>query len=383
MPWQGVSPVDLRLQFITEYLTEQYAMTELATAYGISRKTAYYWVRCYEREGPGRLAGASRRPHTLPRATPEDIVAQVVAARRQHPTWGAGKLRDWLRRRAPATAWPCRDTIHALLTRAGAVRQRRCARRPIAPPHHLTVPTAPNLVWTVDFKGQFWTGDGTLCYPLTLRDAYSRYILRCTALSSIRTVETRPQLARAFAEYGLPARIRSDNGPPFGAPTLAGLSSLAVWWLRLGILPERSRPGRPGDNGAHEQFHRILKRDTACPPAPTRRAQQARFHRFVAEYNQERPHDAVAHAPPATRYTPSPRALPPRVPPLEYPSAWPVRRVKCNGSLKWQNRALFLTRTLATQDVAFEPLDDGIWMLRFAAMPLAVFHERTWRLQSP
>ena len=383
MPWQGVSPVDLRLRFITEYLTEHYSMTELAMSYGISRKTAYYWVRCYEREGPGRLAGASRRPHTMPRATPADIVEQLLAARRRHPTWGAGKLRDWLVRRAPQTAWPCRDTLHTILTRAGAVRQRRRARPRLAPPPHLTVPTAANMVWTVDFKGEFCTGDGALCHPFTLRDGYSRYVLRCAALTSVRTTETQPQLARAFAEYGLPERIRSDNGPPFGAPTLAGLSRLAVWWLRLGILPERSRPGCPGDNGAHEQFHRVLKRETAHPPAPTRHAQQQRFQRFVTEYNHERPHEAVDHAPPATRYAPSPRPLPRRLPTLDYPSDWPVRRVWCNGTIKWHGRPLFLTRTLGAQDVAFEPLDDGVWLLRYATMPLAVFHERTWRLQSP
>lgn len=383
MPWQGVSPVDLRMQFITEYLTELYTMTDLATAYGISRKTAYYWVRQYEREGPGRLAGASRRPHTLPRATAPDVVTQLVAARRRHPTWGAGKLRAWLQRRVPTTAWPCRDTIHTILTRAGCVRQRRRPHRLVAPPRHLTVPTAPNQVWTVDFKGEFATGDGALCYPLTLRDGYSRYVLRCVGLPSVRTAVTQPQLARAFAEYGLPERIRSDNGAPFGAATLAGLSRLAVWWLRLGIVPERSRPGRPGDNGAHEQFHRILKRETARPPAATGVAQQRRFARFVAEYNHERPHEAVAQAPPASRYAPSPRPYPARLPPPDYPLHWVVRRVMTSGQIKWGGRRLFLTRVLAHEDVAFEPLDDGQWLVRFAAAPLALFHERTWRLRAP
>jgi putative transposase len=383
MPWQGVSPMDLRMRFITEYLTEHYSMTELAAAYGVSRKTAYYWVRHYQREGPGRLAGASRRPHTMPRATPGDIVAQLVTARRRHPTWGAGKLRDWLVHRSPATVWPCRDTIHTILTRAGVVRQRRRRPRSIAPPHHLTAPTRPNLVWTVDFKGEFCTGDGVLCYPFTLRDGYSRYVLRCAALTSTRTRDTQPQFARAFAEYGLPDRIRSDNGPPFGAPTLAGLSRLAVGWLRLGILPERIRPGRPGENGSHEQFHAVLKRETAQPPAATRQAQQRRFARFIDEYNHVRPHDAVDHAPPSTRYTPSTRPFPSRVPPLEYPLEWVVRRVSANGQIKWHSRRLFLTGVLAHQDVAFEPLDDGVWLVRFAALPLATFHERTWRLQSP
>jgi putative transposase len=383
MPWQGVSPVDLRLQFITEYLTEHYSMTELATAYGISRKTAYYWVRCYEREGPGRLVGASRRPHTMPRATSAAIVDQLVAARRRHPSWGAGKLRDWLMRRAPTTPWPCRDTIHTMLTRAGLTRQRRRPRPALAPPHHLTPPTRPNLVWTVDFKGQFYTSDGVCCYPFTLRDGYSRFVLRCVALPSTRGHVTSPHFVRAFAEYGLPERIRSDNGPPLGAPTFFGLSRLAVWWLRLGILPEYIRPGCPGENGSHEQFHAVLKRDTARPPAANARAQQQRFNRFVAEYTFERPHDAVDHAPPCTRFESSARPLPDRLPPLEYPLEWPVRRVWSTGSLKWHGRPLFLTRVLAEQDVAFEPLDDGVWLIRFAAVPLAVFHERTWRLQSP
>jgi transposase InsO family protein len=375
--------VDLRLQFITEYLTECYSMTELASAYGVSRKTAYYWVRQYERHGPGRLAGASRRPHTMPRTTPSDMVARLVAARRRHPTWGAGKLRGWLVRRHPEQAWPCRDTIHTVLCRAGCVRRRRRRRPAVAPPRHLTVPTRPNLVWTVDFKGEFCTGDGVLCYPFTLRDGYSRYVLACTALPSVRTVVTQPHFARAFATYGLPDRIRSDNGSPFGARTLAGLSRLAVWWLRLGILPERIRPGRPGENGAHEQFHAVLKHETARPPAATRAAQQRRFNRFVTEYNHERPHEALAQAPPGTCYTPSPRPLPARLPPLEYPLGWLVRRVTSAGQIKWRGRVLFLTGVLAGEDVAFEPLDDGLWLVRYAAAPLAVFHERTWRLQSP
>lgn len=383
MPWQGVSPVDLRMQFVTEYLTELYTVTELAAAYGISRKTAYYWLRHYQREGPGRLAGASRRPHRMPRATPPDVVAQLVAARRRHPTWGAGKLRDWLVRRDPVLRWPCRETIHTVLRREGLVRHRRRRRQAVAPPRHLTVPRAANQVWTVDFKGEFATGDGVLCYPLTLRDGYSRYVLRCAALPSIRTEVTQPQLARAFAEYGLPECIRSDNGAPFGAHALAGLSRLAVWWIRLGIRPERIRPGTPGENGAHEQFHAVLKRETAHPPAANRAAQQQRFRRFVDEYNHERPHDAVEHAPPATRYTPAPRPLPARLPTPAYPLAWTVRRVGTAGQIKWHGRRLFLTGVLAGEDVALEPLDDGVWLVRFAAYPLAVFHERTWHLRSP
>ena len=382
MPWQGVSPVDLRLRLITDYLSEHYSMTELATSYGISRKTAYYWVRQYQREGPGRLAGASRRPHHMPRATDAEIVARLVATRRRHPHWGAGKIRDYLVRLAPETAWPCRDTIHTHLVRAGAIRQRR-PRRVVAPAHHLTTPTAPNQVWTADFKGQFHTGEGALCYPFTLRDGYSRFVLGCRALPSTRVLETQAQFARAFVEYGLPDRIRTDNGPPFGGPGLAGLSRLAVWWLRLGILPERSRPGCPGDNGSHEQFHRVLKQHTARPPAASRAAQQRRFATFVDEYNTVRPHDAVDHAPPASRYQPSTRPFPRRLPPLDYPAQAEVRRVSSIGRIKWRGRELFLSQVLDDQAVALTEVDDGVWLVSFTVWPLALFHERTWRLESP
>jgi transposase InsO family protein len=383
MPWQGVSAVDLRLQFITEFLTDTASMTDLAAAYGISRKTAYYWVRQYQQHGPGRLVGASRRPHTSPTAVAADVAAQLVTARQQHPTWGAGKLRAWLVRRHPERPWPCRDTIHTVLRRAGCVRRRRRATARVLPISHLTHPTAPNEVWTVDFKGEFATGDGVRCYPLTLRDGYSRYVLACTALPSIRTAVTQPHFARAFAAYGLPTCIRSDNGAPFGARGLAGLSRLAVWWLRLGIRPERIAPGRPQQNGAHEQFHAVLKQETAQPPAPSRAAQQQRFTRFRLLYNTERPHAALADATPASRYTPSPRPFPARLPGLEYPLAWPVRRVSTTGHLSWRGRPLYLSRVLATQDVAFEPVADGQWLLRFTDYPLALFDERHWRVQSP
>jgi transposase InsO family protein len=371
------------LRFITEYQSELYSMTELAAAYGISRKTAHYWVRCDEREGPGRLAGASRRPHRLPRATPADVVAALVAARRRHPTWGAGKLRAWLLRCVPDTSWPCRDTIHTILSRAGVVRRRRHGRSAVAPAHHLTTPAAPNDVWTVDFKGEFATGDGALCYPFTLRDGYSRYVLRCVGLHSVRRQETQPQLARAFAEDGLPLRLRSDNGPPFGNRGLAGLSRLSVWCLRLGVVPEFIRPGCPGQNGAHEQFHAVLKGETTRPPAATLHAQQRRFARFIQEYNEDRPHEAVGQAPPATRSRPSPRPCPARLPPLEYPLDWPVRRVSPSGRIKWSGRHLFLTHVLAGEDVALQPIDDGQWLLRFATISLATFSERTWRVTAP
>src|SRR5215213_7660751 len=233
---------------------------------------------------------------------------------------------------------------------------------------------------TADYKGEFRTGDGAWCYPFTLRDGCTRYVLRCTALTTHTRAVTYPEFVHAFRTFWLPDRIRSDNGPPFGAPGLGRLSRLAVWWLRLGIVPERITPRHPEQNGSHEQFHAVLKRETTRPPAASTRAQQRRFTAFVAEYNDERPHDALGGVPPSTRYEPSRRTYPEHLPPLEYPAAWAVRRVSTGGTIKWGGHLVFLTGVLAGEAVAFEPIDDALWLLRFAAVPLARFDERPRRL---
>ena len=235
--------------------------------------------------------------------------------------------------------------------------------------------TRPNEVWTVDYKGEFLTGDRRYCYPLTLRDGFSRYVLRCDALTAHTLAVTRPRFERAFAEYGLPDRIRSDNGPPFGGPGLGRLSTLAVWWIRLGIVPERIAPGHPEQNGSHEQFHRVLKAETARPPASSAAAQQRRFTRFCAEYNRERPHEGLHQTVPAQHYHRSSRALPRRLPSLEYPGHAEIRRVDQNGYVSWRT-PLFVSVALADQPVAFEEVDDGIWTLSFATIVLGRFDER-------
>ena len=374
MPWPEMSSMDQRLQCVSAYLTGYYSVTELAAECGVSRKTIYETLARYHADGG--LAPRSRRPHTHPQATPATIVARLCDARRAHPTWGAGKLRHWLQHQAPTTAWPCRDTIHEVLRRAGLVRTRRHRRPPIHPPVHLTAPTAPNLLWTVDYKGEFKTGDGTWCYPFTLRDGCTRYVLRCRALVTHTRAVTQPEFVAAFRTFGLPDRIRSDNGPPIGAGGLGRLSRLAVWWIRLGIVPERITPRHPEQNGSHEQFHGVLKRETARPPAASVRAQQRRFAAFVTEYNDQRPHEALAGATPASCYTPSPRPYPAQLPALEYPRAWTIRRVSTAGSMSWGGHPVFLTEVLAGHDVAFEAIDDGLWLLRFAHVALARFDER-------
>jgi transposase InsO family protein len=263
-----------------------------------------------------------------------------------------------------------------LLRRRGLVKLRR--RRPSSPSARspLVAITQPNQVWTTDFKGEFRTGDGRYCYPLTLRDGFSRFVLRCEALTGRTTEATRRGFERAFAAYGVPERMRSDNGGPFASAGLAGLSQLSVWWIRLGIVPERIAPGHPEQNGSHEQFHRVLKAETARPPAASASAQQRRFRAFCHEYNHERPHEALHDDTPAQHYAPSPRSLPARVPALEYPGHLEVRLVASHGCISWGGTHVFLTTALAGEYVAFDEVDDGSWTIRFADVVLGRFDER-------
>jgi putative transposase len=376
MPWSEMSPVDLRVQFISEYLSGLFSMTELAEQYGISRKTGYKWVARYEIAGPSALEDRSRRPQAHPAATPAAVVKALLAVRRRHPRWGAQKLLAVVKRQQPTAAWPARSTVCDLLKRQGLIGPRR-RRRPVPRENvALAAITHPNATWTTDFKGEFRTGDRVYCYPLTLRDGFSRYVLRCDALASRSSALTRCCFERAFADYGLPDRIRSDNGEPFAGRGLGRLSQLNVWWMRLGIVPERIQLGRPGQNGSHEQFHAVLKAATTRPPAPHRRAQQARFRAFRDEYNEVRPHASLGDQPPARVYQPSPRALPTHLPQLEYPGHMDVRRVSTEGCISWRSAPLFLTKGLRGEDVALEEVADGLWTLYFASVALGRFDER-------
>lgn len=311
----------------------------------------------------------------------EAVAAAVCAARRRKPRWGPRKIRSWLTQRRPEVAWPSRVTIAAIWRRAGMLEPRRPRPVRIGPVPGRTDASTPNAVWTVDFKGDFRLGQGTRCYPLTLRDLASRYTLRCDALDQPDLVTTQRRINRAFAEFGLPVCIRSDNGSPFAGQGLGGLSQLSLAWMRLGIRVERIAPGHPEQNGSHEQFHRMLKAGTARPPAPTLRAQQRRFDRFCREYNEERPHEALGDGVPAARYTPSSRPWPRHLPPCEYPGHWEPRVVASNGCIRWASSMIFLSRALIGQTVALEEVDDGIWTLHFARVPLARWLAREQRLR--
>lgn len=384
MPWRESLPMDQRLQLVREYRSGLFTMTELAEQYGISRKTGYKWLdRCAAADHTVlALADRSRRPQVSPRATEPAVVAALIALRKRHPRWGARKLVALGTKQHPALIWPSRSTVCDLLTRAGLVNARPRRRAPSVghAPSVLAAIDAANHTWTTDFKGEFRTGDRRYCYPLTLRDGFSRFVLRCDGLLARTLDDTQRRFTRAFAEYGLPDRIRSDNGSPFAGTGLGRLSRLAIWWMRLGIVPERIAPGHPEQNGSHEQFHSVLKAETARPPAPNLRAQQRRFDRFCAEYNHERPHESLDDQTPATQYAPSTRLMPTTLPAIEYAGHLEVRRVSSAGCISWRE-PVFLTETLAGESVGFEEVDDGLWTVYFGTVALARFDERRRQLQ--
>jgi putative transposase len=300
MPWRETAPMDQRTQFIADHLRDSLSITELCALYGVSRKTGYKWIDRYVRHGPAGLGEQSRRPRHSPRHTSDEIVAAILDARRRHPRWGGKKLLALLHRRHPRWDLPGRSTACDILSRHGMVpikRQRRRLGHPGKPTSQIL---APNDVWSADYKGQFRTGDGRYCYPLTVADGFSRYLLGCQALPSTAVDGAKPIFTRLFHEYGLPKRIRTDNGVPFATTTLARLSKLSAWWVRLGILPELIEPGEPAQNGRHERMHRTLKAETTRPAAGGLAAQQRRFNLFREEFNHERPHEALDQETPAT-----------------------------------------------------------------------------------
>jgi len=316
MPWLETAPVDERIQFIQDALSDRFTMSELCARYGVSRRVGYKWLARYEEEGRRGLRDRSRAPHHCPHRIDPELAELICALRRQHPFWGARKLLRILVTRHPRVpGWPAPSTAADLLARRGLVLKRR-RRQPRYHPGVVPPTTAaPNDLWPADFKGQFRTGNGVYCYPLTLADQHTRFLLTCHGLLSTQTVTARPVFERAFREYGLPGAIRTDNGVPFATQAIHGLSFLNVWWIRLGIQHQRIHPGRPQQNGAHERMHRTLKRQAIRPVRRTCALQQRAFDAFRTEYIEIRPHEWLQQDTPASRYRGSPRPYPARLPP--------------------------------------------------------------------
>jgi transposase InsO family protein len=364
MPWKECSVMDERLRFVARIL-EGEPMTDVCRAFGISRKTGYKLFARYKQDGPVALADRSRRPVRYANQLPEQVETLIVRSKREKPHWGARKIRELLiRRLASEIRIPATSTIHAVLDRHGLVR-RMGKKRTKAQGTPLCAGREPNDLWCADFKGEFKLGNGRYCYPLTVTDHASRYLLMCEAHESTRENPVIAAFERLFIERGLPAAIRSDNGVPFASPNgLFNLSRLAVWWLRLGLSIERIKPGNPQQNGRHERMHLTLKNETARPPAINPIQQQEVFDTFRNEFNNERPHEALAMKTPAQLYRPSLRSYT-GLTPIEYPLHGRDSMVTACGRICMHRKKIMISTVLAGQSLGLKEVDDAIWLVSF------------------
>lgn len=371
-----------RVRFVYEASRGEQSVAELCRQHGVSRKTAYKWLKRHEAQGYEGLADKPRAAHSRPHAVAAQVAELLVKARREHPTWGPRKLLALLHRQQPELKLPAASTVGDVLKREGLVEPRRRRQKQPGARAALAVDSGPNDIWCADFKGHFCMGDGTRCHPLTVTDSYSRQLLVCRGLPGPTEEACRKYFEKAFREYGLPQVLRTDNGTPFSSNALAGLSRLSIWWVKLGIRPERIEPGKPQQNGRHERMHRTLKQETASPPEAHMRAQQRAFDAFRQEYNQVRPHEALGLRTPASAYSPSPRPFPTKLPELVYPSGYEVRRVTNRGTLKLLGHAIFLSECLVGEALGLEPVEDGRWAVHFGPLLLGEVHAKDWKLHS-
>jgi len=380
MPWKVSSVMQEKLRFVFEYELGERSMTELCQRYEIARETGYVWLRRYRSAGMDGLEERSRAVHRHSNQTAEEIERMILELREAHMRWGPRKLKRILERDEPGRSWPAASSIGTLLKREGLVvgRKKRMRTAPYSEP--LAHADGANRVWCADFKGWFRTADGERIDPLTISDAHSRYLLRCQAVKKTNTAQVQAIFEAAFREYGLPEAIRTDNGAPFASRALAGLSRLAVWWVKLGIVAERIAAGHPEQNGRHERMHRTLQQEAADPPAVNRREQQRALDRFRQEYNQVRPHEALGMHTPAAVYEPSRRKFPTQVPEPEYPQSMLVRSVRRQGDFRWKKQDVFLSEVLWGEKVGLLPEDDRWFTIYFAQLPLARFDSEKLRV---
>jgi transposase InsO family protein len=381
MPWKGVTVSEQRLRFLEDYLLNFYSVTELAERFGISRNTAYKWINRYKEHGLEGYHELSRRPHSCPWQTDETIVAELIKTRTAHPRWGPKKLLDLIGRRNPKWELPAPSTAALILKRNGLVKPRRRYRR-AHPGCPKSVPAGPNDIWAADYKGQFRLTNGNYCFPLTVSDLSSRYLLGVDAHPAISLEKTFTYFKGLFATYGLPNRIRTDNGVPFASNALARLSQLSVWFIKLGIYPELIEPGKPQQNGVHERMHRTLKQESTIPPASSLRGQQRKFDHFREEFNQVRPHEAIGMKRPGEMYQASERKMPKRIETYDYPEHFLVRRVSRSGTIRVFHNQVFVSNTLHEDYVGLEEVADGVYDMYFCFYQIGRYILQTNRIQS-
>ena len=383
MVWLETCGVDERMRFVMAVEEQTDAFAVVCRRFGVSRKTGYKWLERYRSTGVMGLLERSRAPLQRPHAVTDAIAARCLSVRRAHPTWGPIKVKAWLERHEAATVWPATSTIGTLFDREGLTVKRRLRRR--SPPSSMPFASceAANDVWCIDFKGWFLTADGSTCEPLTLSDAVSRYLLRCQSMSRTDTAHVWPVLDAAFREFGLPRRLRSDNGPPFASRGAGGLSRLSVKVIKAGVLPERIAPGKPQQNGRLERLHLTLLQDTADPPARSLREQLDRLRAFQRLYNEERPHAALGNDTPSEHYAPSPRRFDGILREPDYAADLTVRRVRSNGEIKWQGNMIYINEALAGEPIGLAEQAAGGWAAFYGPVPLGVINHCADKLRIP
>ena len=380
MPWKDSSSACEQRMFIATWLRGEETVSQLCRRFQISRKTGYKRINRFRECGDEGLGDLSRAPRRHPNATSSVVARQLIEVKQAHPTWGPKKVVAWLRAEVPQLCWPASSTAGEILNRAGLVKRRHRRRRTSPWSQPFTEAIDANDVWCMDFKGWFRTGDGMRIDPLTVQDAASRYLLACSGLTRPTGPQVRRALQGVFREYGLPWTIRTDNGSPFASVGLGGLSALSVWWIKLGITPERIEPGHPEQNGRLERFHRTLKEDTANPPKPGRMSQQRAFDTFRASYNEQRPHEALGQQPPRRVYRPSYREHPNRVQSPEYGHGVMVRRVRTNGQIKWKGSLVYLSESLRGEPVGLVQLNDRYWRIQHGPLSIGMLDEHTGKV---
>lgn len=376
MPFKETCAVDQRMRLVARWSEDEGNFSALCREFGISRKTGYEWLGRYEREGPGGLEDREPLAAWCPHRTLAEIEDRLVLARKEHPSWGPRKVRSWLHDKEPLLALPAISTVGDIFKRRGLVRPRK--RRLRVPIERLPRAEAlgPNEIWSADFKGHFRLGDGSRCHPLTIADVYSRYFLKCEGLAQPREEPVQRQFELAFQEFGLPQRIRTDNGVPFASTAAGGLTGLAVWWIKLGIVPERIDPGHPEQNGRHERMHRTLKDETTKPPGSDMAVQQRAFDEFRHDFNDERPHEALEDRPPGRIYALSLRPYPAQLRSPEYGEELEVRKVFDNSTFAWRGKRVQLPTCLVGERVGLREVADGYWEVRYGPIVLGAIDER-------
>jgi len=378
MPWEQTSAMDQRVKFIADWLSHDYTKMDLCRAYGISRPTADKWIQRYQQGGVEQLEERSRAAHRHPNQSSEEVVQMLIETKLYQQSWGPKKVLDYLRQHGPELGWPADSTAGEILKRAGLVKRR--VRR-----HHVWPYSepfgdcqGPNQIWSADFKGDFALGNHRRCYPLTLSDNFSRYLLMCRALEHPSYQAVRPWFEWAFREYGLPEAMRTDNGPPFASLAIGGISGLSKWWIQLGIRPQRIKPGKPSQNGRHERMHRTLKQDV--PPQPTHRRQQNQFDLYLEQYNGYRPHEALGRKTPGSGYCASPRSYPGKIPAIEYAPGITVRQVRHNGEIKWNGALIYVSQVLAQEPLGLKQIAENQWEVRYSFHLLGTLDQRAKKI---